>query len=707
MAATEAANQSEINASLSSRITRVDQRLDPRKGVTVYRKTGRKPDSKKQAERFEENKPILFVRRQLGLGNHVIGINIDIKSKKLVDLLKEMYDEIEPHGLAITRKPPSCSNRLFFLSREDFATRRMRENAKEGNADKELIHDLDVALKYIEEDYTPTIRDLEALLWKVPASITFDLLWTLFCPGSLLYAYDEYTEQDLILKTRSFRLQSRSTRNIVQHATVGQHVTVGQYGAVGQYATVGQYVTIEAFTITDDGKAFGFCTIERHIQQFDGIRRVHDLPVYPLKYHPKETELREKALRRGHRLLTLRPRRYMETCGFAVYINPTAPPTLSRPGYPDPKDSGHYRLDTYGRVMIDPTSYRLRQSGPGLTSVNRTVTTPLDTSKLTDEHYMLCSPIVAGFSFTTKRWGGFPLDRLVDVEWSPRPFDSLVLDDELKKMVLSMVKQHRAGVSEFDDVIRGKGKGLVGLLSGPPGCGKTLTAEAVAEATQSPLYYLSAGELGTTSPDSGESNLKRVLDLAQRWKAVVLLDEADVFLAKRTNANVARNALVSIFLRNLEYYQGILILTSNLITHCDPAFESRIHFTICYPSLSMELRERIWKNLISHTSGKDTITQRDIKALAKVPMNGRQIRNNISVAQSFAAGEQRPLSTSHIDMVMKMGRDWETAKATCGTPPSHDPLQLTTYFVTATILGFSVGLAVAVALAVMLQHRLQ
>ncbi|KAJ2921742.1 hypothetical protein H1R20_g15354, partial [Candolleomyces eurysporus] len=471
MAATEIANQSEVTASLSSRITRVDQRLDPRRGVTLYRKTGRKTDTKKQAERFEQNKPILFVRRQLGPGHHVIAINIDIRSKKLADVLKEMYDEIEPHGLGIARKPPSCSNRLFFLSREEFSTRRMRENAKEGNADKELIHDLDVALKYIEEDYTPTIKELEALLWKVPASITFDLLWTLFCPGSLLYAYDEYTEQELILKTRSFRLRTRSN-------TPGDN---GPYAA----QNTSQYAAIEAFAVTDDGKTFGFCTVERHIQQFD------------------------------------------------------------------------------------------------------------------------------------------------------------------------------------------------------------------------------AGELGISGPDSGEANLKRVLELAQRWKAVVLLDEADVFLARRNNLNVARNALVSIFLRNLEYYQGILILTTNLITQCDPAFESRIHFTICYPSLSMELRLKIWKNFISHTSGKDTITPRDIKALAKVPMNGRQIRNSISVAQSFAAGEQQPLSTSHINMVMKMGRDWETAKATCGTPPSYVPLYLTTHFAIATILGFSVGLAVAVALAVMFQHRLQ
>jgi hypothetical protein len=71
-----------------------------------------------------------------------------------------------------------------------------------------------------------------------------------------------------------------------------------------------------------------------------------------------------------------------------------------------------------------------------------------------------------------------------------------------------------------------------------------------------------------------EERLTQVLELAQRWKAVVLLDEADVFLAQRDNAGIERNALVSIFLRKLEYYQGILILTTNLVTHCDSAFES-------------------------------------------------------------------------------------------------------------------------------------
>ena len=122
-------------------------------------------------------------------------------------------------------------------------------------------------------------------------------------------------------------------------------------------------------------------------------------------------------------------------------------------------------------------------------------------------------------------------------------------------------------------MVQGKGRGLIGLLSGRPGCGKPLTAEAVAEVTKRPLYAVSAGELGT-EVSKVDAQLTLILELSHRWSAVLLLDEADVFLQERDSKDVARNALVSIFLRQLEYFQGILILTTNRLGDCDPAFES-------------------------------------------------------------------------------------------------------------------------------------
>ena len=81
-------------------------------------------------------------------------------------------------------------------------------------------------------------------------------------------------------------------------------------------------------------------------------------------------------------------------------------------------------------------------------------------------------------------------------------------------------------------------------IDGPPGTGKTLTAEAVAEVLRRPLYTISMGELGTT-PVELESGLKGVFDMVERWKGIVLLDEADIFVERRTaSAGVVRNSMV-------------------------------------------------------------------------------------------------------------------------------------------------------------------
>lgn len=176
--------------------------------------------------------------------------------------------------------------------------------------------------------------------------------------------------------------------------------------------------------------------------------------------------------------------------------------------------------------------------------------------------------------------GGFAVDRLSEVQWSDEAFRSLVLGTKQKELIHALIRQHTARSKTFDDVIAGKGRGLIGLLCGRPGCGKTLTAEATAELTHSALYVVSAGELGT-APEEVDQRLSRVLELAQMWGAVLLLDEAEVFLQERRMADLTRNALVSIFLRQLEYYQGILILTTNLIAHIDAAFESKLTISYC------------------------------------------------------------------------------------------------------------------------------
>ena len=97
-----------------------------------------------------------------------------------------------------------------------------------------------------------------------------------------------------------------------------------------------------------------------------------------------------------------------------------------------------------------------------------------------------------------------------------------------------------------------------------------MTAEGISELLKCPLYMASAGELGTDSRYL-EVELQKILDICHAWGAILLLDEADVFLEKRNMHDIHRNALVSIFLRQLEYFQGILFLTTNRVEVSLPA----------------------------------------------------------------------------------------------------------------------------------------
>lgn len=176
-----------------------------------------------------------------------------------------------------------------------------------------------------------------------------------------------------------------------------------------------------------------------------------------------------------------------------------------------------------------------------------------------------------------------------------------------------------------------------------------------------PLYSLSAGELGNEAGEV-EGNLQKVLELSTKWGAVLLIDECDVFMVKRSTSDIKRNQLVSVFLRLLEYYQGVMLLTTNRIDSFDPAFESRIHLTIDYPKLDLASRLHVWKTFIglteSNGSGASTtdITEQDLQRIAKEELNGRQIKNIVKTARLLAAGDKEALGLDHIETVLRVKR---------------------------------------------------
>lgn len=145
----------------------------------------------------------------------------------------------------------------------------------------------------------------------------------------------------------------------------------------------------------------------------------------------------------------------------------------------------------------------------------------------------------------------------------------------------------------MDDIIAGKSGGTTVLCAGPAGVGKTLTAEVYAEIVRRPLYRVHSGQLGLNVA-AMETALKDVLTRAQRWGAVMLIDEADVYIRRRDD-NIATNAVVGVFLRVLEYFNGLLFLTTNRVDDIDEAIISRCIALIKYHPPEAEARRRIWR----------------------------------------------------------------------------------------------------------------
>ena len=218
----------------------------------------------------------------------------------------------------------------------------------------------------------------------------------------------------------------------------------------------------------------------------------------------------------------------------------------------------------------------------------------------------------------------------------------LVLDDDAKAMIKALSQrytmQKEPGDTWSADFVRNKGEGQIFLLHGKPGVGKTTTAECVAELTQRPLLSLTCGDLGI-EPIDVEKKLMTWLKVATSWEAILLLDEADVYLESRISQDLQRNTLVSIFLRALEYYQGLLFLTTNRVGTFDDGFVSRIHVVIHYPDFTNEKRGQIWDiffNKLERERENIKFTQRTVeyakesKDMQGLGWNGREIRNGTS-----------------------------------------------------------------------------
>ncbi|KAI0543838.1 hypothetical protein F4679DRAFT_590107 [Xylaria curta] len=319
-----------------------------------------------------------------------------------------------------------------------------------------------------------------------------------------------------------------------------------------------------------------------------------------------------------------------------------------------------------GRYMIDMKMYRALHKR----EVENLLSEPsgdlelgvLEKNDPPDENFVYLTPRdIKGFNLKRKKWLELDVDKIEPVVWNKQAFKYLVIKEKTKKLIQALIS-NQIEAEKSTDLITGKGNGLVMLLHGGPGTGKTLTAESVAEIAERPLYPLTCGDIGT-KPEEVERYLESVLHIGKTWGCVVLLDEADVFLEQRSLEDLHRNALVSVFLRVLEYYDGILILTSNSVGTFDEAFKSRIQLALHYKNLSKHQRTQIWGDFLSRLEefNEDGIDFSDLKdnieELADHKLNGREIRNVITTARQYVRWKRQQPNKQHIQLDYNMMRE--------------------------------------------------
>ncbi|KAL0258658.1 hypothetical protein SLS55_006156 [Diplodia seriata] len=539
---------------------------------------------------------------------------------------------------------------------------------------------IDVLINYLYEQQSIRLRDAEAMWGRPVPTTTFNWLWLLLKPGSVVYVPE---------------------RGVV-NAYIIESVRGGPRGQ-GSNARAQPY-TVDIWNLDFNGKVLGRSQKSIQLPVFDGEREIRSLRLYPARFHEdKEGEKphQQRLIERGKK-----------------FIEAVKVPTFQE--YSGPSQFHGSRTFNHSRVIVDQTSQpwedeidqeqaNMHWPGPrqegelgsltripacqcaqceyeaSKTSIYHSLAfddyDDIDlhaTTTLSDDQYMLCFSHVYAYALQDRLWD------LLDVEGLKAPridrdvINTLVMRPESNKAMVKAIcetygqKQERENLF-FADFIRGKGEGQVMLLHGPPGTGKTLTAESIAEYTQRPLLSITAADLGH-EPDLLEKNLLRFFRNATKWDAIVLLDEADVFLERRSANDLRRNSIVSVFLRALDYFQGILFLTTNRVGSFDEAFMSRIHLQIGYAPLDDSARLQVWNNSFKKLSANHKQGGKEIqysfsakeyvkssKTLHSLRWNGREIRNAFQTAVALASfeakqsGEQIPTVTEdHISQVVDM-----------------------------------------------------
>ncbi|KAM0227396.1 hypothetical protein ACHAPO_011582 [Fusarium lateritium] len=568
---------------------------------------------------------------------------------------------------------------------------------------KDLLDDLKLLITFLDMDLHPTLHLVNAIKEGTAAEIEYADLKHLFRRGDIVVVgtYQAYARMVVNVAggrdplTHKLRDEDKETPIPVNGFAI-DCISLGSSGT-------SVIPKLEQFSI----------------RRFHGTQPISSLPIYPLKFDPNAKSLRNKFIQGGKHFSSITRDSF---CHKRVVGKTVDEPstnldaevivdmTLAMNAKPEWRSISHVSTDDFtrndNREIEEPPwckhSNKYSSTCCGSDAIfddldlddidaqeflKRTghMLYPIAYEDLTDDHFMIMRPYVHAFVLRSRQWVTIRSEDLQEVVFRNN-FDDLVVPDNHKTTVKALVTTHenarspqssissdRSSIGSALDLVKGKGSGLVILLHGPPGVGKTSTAECVADDTKRPLFPITCGDIGETASEV-EHNLQSNFQLAHKWGCVLLLDEADVFLAKRTRNDLRHNAVTSVFLRSLEYYAGILFLTTNRVGAMDPAFRSRIQMSLFYPHLSLDVTCMLYMKFIKRAKAEQQrqgsclfkIKEKEIVKFGKKHFrvlekegyetwNGRQIRNAFQTA--IALAEHQSMTMAPGDPVPTLGKE--------------------------------------------------
>jgi len=459
---------------------------------------------------------------------HKPTFKVVIKSEYMLTACKDVFQMLP--GISWTAEPLELDPELFVTFLPAFLTYRDELAAKKDKSEEEgyILASVDVLLDWLHTDYRSTISTIKNLL--AHGEIKWELLHAILLPRSIFVAKCAVTGEP-----RAFKLVS-VTRTALDGLPVYQ-------------------LACESVDLVDrpmtNSVGIGMVQTIINLSYFKGTVKISSLDAFPIKYHPAAEELKKSLIKRGSKWLGLTDIHHKQYKGLAAlqcgdkilkhninsrimidrgsfkrrnanYPFPMQVATSSWPPAPPPPPP----VPTYLPPAVDIYGNMIQQPPVGLAMAQSQAikgTQPTLEKDLSDEQLLLAPSVVYGFSLSDKIWFEFDVDKVQDVDWNDDAFANLVIPSGRKALLQSLVEAHHKEIG-FDDFIKGKGQGLVINLFGPPGVGKTFSAEATSEHVRRPLYVVGAGDLGTRAIDL-DAALERVFDLATMWKAIVLIDE--------------------------------------------------------------------------------------------------------------------------------------------------------------------------------------